>query len=314
MIIFNRNTTAGAEGASQSGQESQNSTAQNQNNSQNSTAQNIPAEIELDLGGEKIKATPDDIKAWKLAHERKTTNADRLLTKKSQELSEKMKVLEQIPAMQEAISNLTAALQNNKSQSQQGSNSYEYESFDDNQGNVDPDKVAEFLVGKVLEQVNPKLSKLDELDKYINQEMPAKEKQAHINKFTSDVLGGSLLQDDDKKLFIDTFIGRHFHELDDLPLEDTYDEEKMQDVKGYKSLLKEELDTFQNMMKARGLLKNKEYANNIANKNKQLGTDNAGSSGMGTGKEENKQSAKSDMQKSRDRISKFTEILKNMEV
>jgi len=299
-----RNITAGAEGASQNPGQGTPPTVP-ATDPQNSTA-SIPSEIELDLGGEKIKATPDQIKDWKLAHERKTTNADKLLTKKSQELSEKMKVLDSIPGLQNSVAELTRALQIQKDQSPANAQGG-YEPFDDSQGNVDPDKVAEFLVEKALEKLNPRI---DKFDKYLS-DNEMKTKQDGINKTTGEILEASQLEDADKKMFVDAFLGRHFHELDDLPMEDGFDNETMQNVKGYKSLLKEEIGAYEKMMKERGLLKNKQYADKVNAKNKNLSTDHGGSSGMGTGKDPGKKPV-SEMQESRNRVARFTEILNNM--
>lgn len=253
-----RNVTAGADNAQ----------AADATTGQATTAGASEGKVSFKLGDQDISVTPEELAEWKNSFEKKTTNADRLLQKKSQEYSAKIKATEarekQLIALEETLR------QSRQDAGRQVKDEFAEAGLDTSDPEVKKaiqtvqlivEKQLQEKYGKKLSEVEKKLSDQDK--NFENLTIQEKAKEVKLQAKT--IIDSSALDGEDKQDFMHIFLGK-------------YDVDRMQPEEIVETLT-EEVQAYEAKLKRRGLLKNKEYVDKKTETNKKAKTDSSGVGG-----------------------------------
>jgi hypothetical protein len=242
-----------------------------------STASSDTSTQNNQAGSPPIAATPEEIAEWKAAYEKKTTNADKHFTKRSQELAAKIKAAEERETQLGEYLNQIKNQKGPAAQAKVVENILGYEGDDPEVLSAisTVEQIIEKKVGPQLETLKKELAERQAKEQSQAQAVRATEIRTQAEK----ILDTSSLEKEDKGFFVNYFVGKY--DVDKIPVADEFDH--MGNTKpGLYSLFAGELKAYEKMLKDRGLLANKEYVDKKSAANKNLRTDTKGSSGRET--------------------------------
>lgn len=211
------------------------------------------------------------------AYLKKSTNADKVVTKKTTELAQQRKALEAKEAkLDEALQKLDKFTPK-EVPSKPGVEGLDIDLEDYSKEDVD--RAVKLVEGIIDKKITPIKEGQESIKKKVDGYDSAKVAD-QVNVKTKEIVDASGLDDYSKGLFVSSFIGNH--DVDNMSLEDSLDENTGAEVPGLYTLMGKELKEFEKTMKERGLVVNKEYVDKKTGQHQELGTDNKGAGGRDT--------------------------------
>lgn len=236
-----------------------------------STAAN-EGKIEIKLGDQVLSVDPSELSEWKNAFEKKTTNADRFFTKRTQELAAELKATKEERAQ---INELMAQLKaGNQDAPAKVANILDYDGDDPEVLSAisTVEKIIDKKMGPELEALKKSLEAREQKDAQVALTVRANQIRTEAEK----ILGTSELDAEDRGFFVNSFLGKY--DVDKIPAEDSYTHTgELQP--GLFTLFTQEMKGYEASLKRRGLLANKEYVDKKTETKTKLSTDTKGSSG-----------------------------------
>lgn len=239
-----------------------------------STAGTSEGKVEIKLGDQVISVDPNEISEWKNAFEKKTTNADKFFTKRSQELAAELKATKEERAQ---INELMAQLKNGQAKAPAQAKVANILDYDGDDPEVlsaisTVEKIIEKKMGPELDALKKSLQAREEQDAKAALTVRANQIKTEAEK----ILSTSQLDNEDRGFFVNAFLGKY--DVDRIPTEDTYTQTG--DLQpGLFTLFTQEMKAYEASLKRRGLLANKEYVDKKTETKTKLSTDTKGSSG-----------------------------------